>query len=286
MSRDQNLSSPFHRSFPAVSWLIRVGKEEYTKYKENDMHPTLPTIQTGCTWSGLGTRILWLRHLTFVHGKASFETLSHFSLQIYLSTQFHQRVSLSQHSGRKKKSNSNGCYFKRVLPFEDKANCSQSSAWISEMGGRVMRGGRLRSMASFALLIILLLQEIVTSETFFKRSDGLHFEVVRASTDATAGRRHALKKKLSVPVVRRDMGCIAEPQLCSTHKHEKCCRGRCRNVHNDAMNCGACGRFCPQGYAYCAGSCVDLSRDHGNCGKCGNVCPSGLTCQRGSLWLR
>ncbi|KAH6555400.1 hypothetical protein KP509_1Z258900 [Ceratopteris richardii] len=149
------------------------------------------------------------------------------------------------------------------------------------MGGRVMRGGRLRSMASFALLIILLLQEIVTSETFFKRSDGLHFEVVRASTDATAGRRHALKKKLSVPVVRRDMGCIAEPQLCSTHKHEKCCRGRCRNVHNDAMNCGACGRFCPQGYAYCAGSCVDLSRDHGNCGKCGNVCPSGLTCQRG-----
>ncbi|KAH7423901.1 hypothetical protein KP509_12G080100 [Ceratopteris richardii] len=150
------------------------------------------------------------------------------------------------------------------------------------MGGRVMREGSLTSTASFALLIILLLQETVTSESDIKRSAGVYFEVVGKSTEAAAARRHALKKKLSVPVVRRrHMGCIAQPHVCATHKHEKCCRGRCRNVHNDAMNCGACGRFCPQGYVCCAGSCVDLSRDHANCGKCGNVCPSGLCCQRG-----
>ncbi|KAH6557804.1 hypothetical protein KP509_1Z092900 [Ceratopteris richardii] len=150
------------------------------------------------------------------------------------------------------------------------------------MGGRVMREGCLRSTASFALLIILLLQETVASASDIKRSDGVHFGVVGASTEAAAGRKHALKKKPSVPAVRgRDIGCIAEPHVCATHKHERCCRGWCRNLHSVAMNCSACGRFCPHGYACSAGSCVDLSHDHANCGKCENVCPSGLSCQRG-----
>jgi hypothetical protein len=42
---------------------------------------------------------------------------------------------------------------------------------------------------------------------------------------------------------------------------------------------------CPAGRSSCTGTCRDLSNDAGNCGSCGNACLSGQNCQNGRCIL-
>jgi Stigma-specific protein, Stig1 len=90
------------------------------------------------------------------------------------------------------------------------------------------------------------------------------------------------------------------------------CSGTCRDLLNDAANCGSCGNSCPPGQnclngrcflqgtspvvstsapvpitpelscsggqTPCSGSCVDLFSDKKNCGVCGRACKSQEIC--------
>jgi len=66
----------------------------------------------------------------------------------------------------------------------------------------------------------------------------------------------------------------------------------CADLNTDDLNCGGCGRKCPEGLTCngglcahkpteieCKGKWVDKMEHPDNCGKCGNVCPH--TCEKG-----
>jgi hypothetical protein len=70
------------------------------------------------------------------------------------------------------------------------------------------------------------------------------------------------------------------------------CGGVCKNLANDAQNCGACGNvcrggevcqngqcLCPDGLVNCGGMCRNLVSDGQNCGACGIVCSARHICQ-------
>jgi len=73
------------------------------------------------------------------------------------------------------------------------------------------------------------------------------------------------------------------------------CWGTCRNLQEDAQNCGWCGLTCGEssvcmagvctcepGKTDCYGHCKDLSCDPGNCGWCGLSCGADHACQQGA----
>jgi hypothetical protein len=78
------------------------------------------------------------------------------------------------------------------------------------------------------------------------------------------------------------------------------CTNGCKNLNNDAANCGKCGAVCPAGQSCRAGACVapppmcmppttmcpagcrNLNNDEANCGACGKICPAGQTCMAGA----
>jgi hypothetical protein len=75
---------------------------------------------------------------------------------------------------------------------------------------------------------------------------------------------------------------------------EACCQNPpgCRNLLTDALNCGACGRSCPPGFACTTGACrctADQQCNAGGGGTCVNgacacggvTCSSGKRCQPG-----
>jgi hypothetical protein len=90
----------------------------------------------------------------------------------------------------------------------------------------------------------------------------------------------------------------------SSSTTEKClgsstkCGDSCVSLHDDVLNCGACGNPCAEGqtcsagtcaatcaagYDTCGGtSCVDLQVDPANCGACGTVCDGTQVCRAGS----
>lgn len=75
-----------------------------------------------------------------------------------------------------------------------------------------------------------------------------------------------------------------------------CCSNTCRELDEDASNCGMCGRQCGIRVPICiAGLCCPIlsnqicdnhcsnsQTDEDNCGGCGNACGSGQTCVNGS----
>ncbi|MCO5546785.1 hypothetical protein L7F22_000221 [Adiantum nelumboides] len=101
--------------------------------------------------------------------------------------------------------------------------------------------------------------------------------VMRSAADDGLERR-SLRSTLLPALLKKEDGCNTDPHMCDAKKHHECCRGRCRNVHSNALHCGGCGRSCRQGRSCCAASCVDLNKDRANCGGCGNAC---LDCHNG-----
>jgi hypothetical protein len=73
------------------------------------------------------------------------------------------------------------------------------------------------------------------------------------------------------------------------------CDGVCKNLQNDANNCGTCGNSCnggtcnngrcdcssAPGLTLCGNSCVNLQTDRNNCGSCGKQCLPGVPCAGG-----
>ncbi len=74
------------------------------------------------------------------------------------------------------------------------------------------------------------------------------------------------------------------------------CSGTCKNLHNDANHCGACGTdctrsqicvagacvACPGNLAQCKDQCADLTGDPFNCGGCGIACAASQSCVAGA----
>jgi hypothetical protein len=78
------------------------------------------------------------------------------------------------------------------------------------------------------------------------------------------------------------------------------CSGVCRDLANDRLNCGSCGRTCGAGevctggactvscgggLTNCSGVCRDLANDRLNCGSCGATCAAGQICSGSSCAL-
>ena len=90
-------------------------------------------------------------------------------------------------------------------------------------------------------------------------------------------------------------GGVCQNNICVCPAGQTNCDGVCRDLQNDADNCGACGDACPageicvngecrcgtnptcaSGLTCCSGECVDLLTDPNNCTRCGNACPASL----------
>ncbi len=82
---------------------------------------------------------------------------------------------------------------------------------------------------------------------------------------------------------------LAVPLKC-TAAGNSACGGVCRNLNDDPMNCGTCGKAVPSGalcvqgvadcgasYAACGTVCAYLKTDNNNCGACGNDCAAWAT---------
>jgi hypothetical protein len=59
---------------------------------------------------------------------------------------------------------------------------------------------------------------------------------------------------------------------------QNCCGGSCKDLSNDATNCGACGTVCASDETCCSGQCKNTNTDSNNCGGCGAVCPPDHAC--------
>ena len=75
--------------------------------------------------------------------------------------------------------------------------------------------------------------------------------------------------------------CATDPYVCNAENGERCCRGYCTSVRNDAVNCGVCRRTCASGLACCSGTCVNLLTSDRHCGSCSNRCAANVTCESG-----
>ncbi|KAH7444760.1 hypothetical protein KP509_02G090300 [Ceratopteris richardii] len=131
----------------------------------------------------------------------------------------------------------------------------------------------------FLLVLVVFMQTSPVVGTSAEAAKDEDYPTIRKGGGITMAR--SLKALPLSDLLNRFGGCNTHPHICSERRNELCCRGRCRNVHSDAMHCGRCGRTCPHAQACCGGSCVDLNSDAAHCGSCDNFCYAGVSCQRG-----
>eukprot|EP00250_Pteridium_aquilinum_P025359 c30655_g1_i1 orf=311-577(+) len=85
---------------------------------------------------------------------------------------------------------------------------------------------RVTNASLICLLLVVILQDIDGGQG-----------VVASQKQRELLVKRSLRASLLPALLKKEGGCNTDPHMCDATKHQECCRGRCRSLHTNALNC-------------------------------------------------